>query len=93
MKYLCILAILVVSFPARAEPVCSAPVVLPPWNELVLRLWASGGIKNDTFKRNFPIIGETGAKILQSQGFEAEQMVDLSRCLVKNFGRRLAQCE
>lgn len=76
---------------APNNPACKIPLVLPPWNELVLRLWGSGGITDGTFRKNFPIIGESAAKILQSQGFEAEAMRDLTHCLLKYWNNRVCK--
>lgn len=91
MKTLSILIFLGAVSVASAAPInppCKIPLVLPPWNELVLRLWGSGGITDGTFRKNFPIIGESAAKILQSQGFEVEGMRDLTHCLLKYWKPR-----
>jgi len=65
------------------EPHCNIPEKLPQWNELVLRLWGNNVISTDTFKKNFPIVGEKGSKVLKAQGHkDLEQLTD---CLVENF--------
>jgi len=67
----------------KENPRCDIPQRLPQWNELVLRLWGSNIIPDDTFKKNFPITGERGSKILKAQGYE--DLNQLTNCLIKNF--------
>ena len=67
------------------RPHCNIPERLPQWNELVLRMWGSDRITDDTFQKNFSIVGESGAKILKAQGYPNTIMNKLSNCLVTQF--------
>jgi hypothetical protein len=67
------------------RPHCNIPERLPQWNELVLRMWGSDRITDDTFRKNFSIVGESGAKILKAQGYSNTIMNKLSNCLVTQF--------
>jgi hypothetical protein len=70
------------------RPHCNIPERLPQWNELVLRMWGSDRITDDTFQKNFSIVGESGAKILKAQGYSNTIMNRLSNCLVTQFKAR-----
>lgn len=69
---------------APTREVCVIPN-LPPWNHLVLTLWASGRIPDQTFLKNFPISGEYGDKFLRKQGYDPARLNDLARCILNHF--------
>ena len=74
-----------VSCAASRDASCHIPVQLPPWQELVMRLWASDRISDKTFLKNFSISGEQGDKLLRAQDYDPADLETLGRCLVWHF--------
>ena len=70
---------------APVTEICFIPIPLPPWQGLVLRLWGTGRINDETFLKNFPISGEDGDKMLEKQGFHPLELENLAHCLIKSF--------
>jgi len=68
-----------------SQDTCKVPVQLPAWNELVLRLWGSDQITQETFLKNFSILGKHGERSLRAQGYDPRDLEPLGRCLVRQF--------
>jgi len=67
------------------EPPCGLPITLPPWSELVLHGWISDRITDGVFAKNFPIVGESGERLLEIQGYPRDYLDGMAECLMESM--------